>query len=110
MTKTMNYECACHSVHVLLIADMLYARDGSSVYIIVGSNGSESIKWASLDVRDLRGIQTLGTSRTQNIEESLLWKFHAANPLHFTFRFLLIFQVFHLSFVMSWPTAPVNPE
>ena len=56
----------------------------------------------SLDVRDLRGIYTSGTSRTQNIEESLLWKVHAADPLHFTFPFLLVFQVFHLSFVMSW--------
>jgi hypothetical protein len=64
----------------------------------------------SLDVRDLRGIYTSGTSRTQNIEESLLWKVHAADPLHFTFRFLLVFQVFHLSFVMSWETAArVNP-
>ncbi len=65
----------------------------------------------SLDVRDLRGIYTSGTSRTQNIKESLLWKVHAADPLHFTFRFLLVFQVFHLSFVMSWETAAhVNPE
>lgn len=64
-----------------------------------------------LDVRDLRGIHTSGTSRTQNVEESLLWKVHAADPLHFTFRFLLVFQVFHLSFVMSWETvARVNPE
>jgi len=65
----------------------------------------------SLDVRDLRDIYTSGTSRTQNIEESLLWKVHAADPLHFTFPFLLVFQVFHLSFVMSWETAAhVNPE
>jgi hypothetical protein len=96
--------------HVLLIVDMLYARDGSGVYITADSNGSERITWTSLDVRDLRGIHTSGTSRTQNIEESLLWKVHAANSLHFTFRFLLVFQVFHLSFVMPWQTAHVNPE
>jgi hypothetical protein len=35
MTKTMNYECACLVTHVWLIADMLYARDGSGVYITV---------------------------------------------------------------------------
>jgi hypothetical protein len=110
MTKTMNYECACLFAHVLLIVDMLYARDGSGVYITAGSNKSEPITWASLDVRDLRGIYTSGTSRTQNIEESLLWKVHAANSLHFTFRFLLVFQVFHLPLVMSWQTAHVNPE
>lgn len=60
----------------------------------------------SLGVRDLLDIYTSGTSRTQNIEESLLWKVHAADPLHFTFRFLLVFQVFHLSFVMSWERFP----
>lgn len=110
MTKTMSYERGCHFAHVLLIADMLYARDGSGVYISVDSNGSECITWASLDVCDLLGIDTSRTSSTQNIEESLLWKVHAADPLHFTFPFLLVFQVFHLSFVMSWPTAPVSPE
>lgn len=31
--------------HVWLIADMLYARDGSGVYITVGSNGSGRITW-----------------------------------------------------------------
>ncbi len=88
-----------------LIADMLYARDGSGVYITVCFNGSQG---QSLDVRDLRGIHISGTSRTQNIEEGLLWKVHAADPLHFTFPFLLVFQVFHLSFVMSWKTARVG--
>ena len=110
MTKTMSYERGCHFAHVLLIADMLYAQDGSGVYISVDSNGSECITWASLDVCSLLGIGTSRTSRTQNLEESLLRKVHAADPLHFTFPFLLVFQVFHLSFVMSWPTAPVSPE
>jgi hypothetical protein len=32
----MSYECACLVTHVWLIADMLYARDGSGVYITVG--------------------------------------------------------------------------
>lgn len=98
---------ACFFAHVLLIADMLYARDGSGVYIIVIQTHHMD---QSPDVRDLRGIYTSGTSRTQNIEESFLWKVHATDPLHFTFSFLLVFQVFHLSLVMSWPTAHVNPE
>jgi hypothetical protein len=89
--KIMNYECACLITHVWLIADMLYARDGSDVYITVGSNGSGASHGQSPGVRDLRGIYTSGTSRTQNIEESLLGKVHAADPLHFTFRFLLVF-------------------
>ncbi len=83
---------------VLLIADMLYAQEGSGVYICIRTRH----KGVSLGVRDHRDIWTSGTSRTQNIEESLLWKVHAADPLHFTFCFLLVFQVFHLSFVMSW--------
>jgi hypothetical protein len=35
MTKKMSYDSACLFTHVWLIADMLYARDGSGVYITV---------------------------------------------------------------------------
>jgi hypothetical protein len=87
-------------LEMVVVSILLYAR--------MDPNASHG---QSLDVRDLRDIYTSGTSRTQNIEESLLWKVHAADPLHFTFPFLLVFQVFHLSFVMSWETAAhVNPE
>jgi len=87
----MSYECAYLFTHVLLIADMLYARGGSSVYIIVARMDPDASHGRGLDVRNLRGIYTSRPSRTQNIEERLLWKVHAADPLQFTFRFLLVF-------------------
>ena len=39
---------------------------------------------------------------TENVEESFLWEFDAADLLHSAFPFFLVVEVFQFSFVVSW--------
>lgn len=90
--KIMNYECVCRIPHVRLITDMMYAQYGSSIVYYCRFQWIRACHMdTSPDVGNPRGIKSSGTSRTQDIEESLLRKVHASDPLHFTFRFLLVF-------------------
>ena len=53
--------------------------------------GSKRITEMSPGVDNLRGTYASAVFCTQDIEECLLGKVHAADPLQFTFCFLLIF-------------------